>query len=126
MTSTARYRFEFRMLEWCERTSRSLCGERRAMFVGVRPDGAVRRIYFAPAEQSFEGTRKTALTDTNEHWLLYNPYGEPGSGYVEWFALDRKVAERWLEHVLQVEDFIDVRSPTARNEWPASWRVIVG
>jgi len=114
------------MLEWCERTSRALCGERRPMFVGVRDDGAVRRVYFGADGQPYEGVRKTALTENNEHWLLYNPYGEPGTGYVEWFALERRVAERWIEHTLQAEDYIDVRSTSAREDWPASWRVIVG
>ncbi len=124
-TSTARYRFEFRLLEWAENTGRTLCGDRRAMFVGVRPDTAVRRIYFAPALESFEGERKSALAESHAHWFLYTPHPEAGTGYLEWFALERKIAERWLQHKLEPEDFIDVRGPGTRNEWPATWRVLI-
>lgn len=124
-TSTARYRFEFRMLEWAETLGKSLCGERRGLFVGLRPDGAVRRIYFAAGSESFEGERKNALAETHPHWFLYTPHGEPGTGYLEWFELDRRVAERWLAHRLQNEDFLDVRGPASRAEWPVSWRVLI-
>lgn len=125
-TSTARYRFEFRLLEWAETMGLTLCGDRRAMFVGLRPDGAVRRVYFAPNGESFEGGRKSALAETHAHWFLYTPHAEPGSGYLEWFALDRRVAERWLQRKLDPEDFLDVRGTGSRDDWPLTWRVILG
>jgi hypothetical protein len=124
-SSTARYRFEFRLLEWAEKQGRVLCGARRSMFVGVRPDGAVRRVYFAPQGESFEGNRKTTLAESHAHWFLYLPHAEPGSGYLEWFNLERAVAERWLELRLEAGDFLDVRAPGSREEWPVTWRVLL-
>jgi hypothetical protein len=124
-SSTARFRFEFRMLEWAENLSRSLCGDRRALFVGLRADGAVRRVYFASGDESFEGDRKTRLAQSHPGWLLFLPHGEAGTGYVEWFGLDAKVAERWMAHRLDAADYVDVRGRSERTEWPTTWRVLV-
>ena len=124
-TSTARHRFEFKMLEWSESHSKTLCGNRRAMFVGLRPDGGVRRVYFAPSGETYEGQRKTALAESHQAWFLYNPSAETGTGYIEWFNLDRAVAERWLAKKLESEDFLDVRSTSSRKDWPSSWRVLI-
>jgi hypothetical protein len=125
-TSTARYRFEFRLLEWSEKLARNLCGERRALFVGLRPDGAVRRVYFAPAGDTFEGERKNNLAESHPSWFLYTPHPEPGAGYVEWFALERNIVERWLGVSLEADDFVDVRAAGKREDWPKTWRVWVG
>ncbi len=124
-TSTARHRFEFRMLEWAETLSKSLCGERRAMFVGLRADGAVRRVYFAVGDETYEGERKNALAESHANWFLFTPHGETGSGYLEWFELDRRIAERWVGRKLVPEDFLDVRGTGARADWPTSWRVMI-
>ena len=125
-TSTARYRFEFRLLEWSEKLSLQLCGDRRALFVGLRDDGAVRRVYFAPNGESFEGERKNKLVESHMAWFLYTPHAEIGTGYLEWFSLDRRVAERWLDMALAPEDYIDVRSSGSKEGWPPTWRVIIG
>ena len=47
LASTARYRFEFQLFEWAEGLSKDLCGDSRCFFIGLRPEGSVRRIYFA-------------------------------------------------------------------------------
>ncbi len=124
-TSTARYRFEFRMFDWAEGFTRSLCEGRRSFFVGLRADGSVRRVYFARRGDPFDGDRKAALAESHAVWLLYAPYSDMGSGYLEWFELDRQVAERWLSG-LDEADFLDVRSMGARDGWPRSWRMIIG
>jgi len=123
--STARYRFEFRLLEWSEKLTRNLCGERRALFIGLRPDGAPRRIYLAAAGEHYEGDRKNALTESHPQWFLYTPHGEAGAGYLEWYALDQRIVERWLDHTLEPADFLDVRGPASKNEWPTTWRVLI-
>lgn len=124
-TSTARYRFEFRVLGWSESFSRSLCGARCAFFIGLRRDGSVRRIYFAAPGQSFDGDRKAALADAYSSWFLYSPYEEPESGYVEWLGIDQAQMEQWLGKPFELADFLDVRTTTARDGWPRSWRAIV-
>lgn len=123
-SGTARYRFEYRMLGWAEGLSRQLCGDRRATFVGLRDDGAVRRMYFAPAGEGFEGPRKVSLAETHARWFLYQPAAEVGGGYLEWFGLPQPVAERWLGQTLGRDDFVDVRADGARA-WPDAWRVVV-
>ena len=125
-TSTARYRFEFRILEFAESLSRGLNGTRLATFVGVRGDGNVRRVYFAPAGDSFEGDRKNKLVEGHESWMLYTPGVEGGSGYLEWMGLQRHIVERWIGSPLVPDDFIDVRAPGKREEWPVTWRVWLG
>lgn len=113
------------MLEWAEGLSKNLCGERRSLFVGLRPDGAVRRVYFAVGDESFEGERKNALAESHGKWFLYTPHAEPGTGYLEWLELDRRIAERWLAARLGPEDFLDVRASGSRPDWPTSWRVLI-
>mgnify|MGYP001359797592 CR=1 FL=1 len=125
-TSTARYRFEFRMFDWVQGLSRSLCGTRTSLFIGIRKDGSMRRIYFARPTKGFDGDQKSTLAESHPAWLLYQPYEELGSGYLEWFGLDRKIAERWLSDNLTEADFLDVRSKDSRDDWPSAWRVIVG
>lgn len=124
-TSTARYRFEFRLHEWAERFSASLCGARVAFFVGFRDDGTIRRVYFAQPGVPFDGANKAALAEAYPKWFLYLPYDEEGSAYLEWLGVDRPLAERWLGRRFAATDFLDVRTSGGRDEWPESWRVIV-
>lgn len=121
---TARFRFEYRLLGWAEGLSRQLNGDLRGTFVGLRDNGAVRRVYFAPAGEAFEGPRKVSLAETYPRWFLYQPGADVGSGYLEWFGVQRPVAERWLGQLLGRDDFVDVRADGAR-EWPDAWRVRV-
>lgn len=121
-TSTARYRFEFRVLEWAEGFSRGLNGNRTALFVGFREDYTVRRVYCGP-RSGFEGENKAKLVASVPAWLLYVPDEEPGSGYLEWFQLPAEVAQRF-GGPYEAADFLDVRTTARREGWPASWRVL--
>lgn len=125
-TSTAKYRFEFRLFDWAEQFSIQLCGDRRSFFIGMREDGSVRRIYFARKDDPFDGARKATLAESHPVWFLYAPYSDVGSGYVEWYELDRPTAERWLGVELDASDFQDVRSLGSRDDWPRAWRMIIG
>jgi hypothetical protein len=124
--STARYRFEFRLFDWAETTSRDLTGSRRAFFVGFRDEGSVRRMYFAQSGTPFDGDRKAKLAETHGRWFLYSPYDDAGTGYLEWLDLPQSAVEIWLKRTLEATDFLDVRSTSARDGWPENWRVIVG
>jgi hypothetical protein len=124
--STARYRFEFRLFERAEAFSRLLTGGRTSIFIGLRTDGTLRRIYLTRPGESFDGEAKTQLVEAHASWALYVPHAEPGSGYLEWFELDRRAVERWLGERLEEADFIDVRARGQRDEWPRSWRVLFG
>ncbi|MBT3223269.1 MAG: hypothetical protein HN348_29705 [Proteobacteria bacterium] len=125
-TSTARFRFEFRVFDWAETLSRDLCGERCSFFIGIREDGSVRRLYFARGDVSFSGDRKSALAESHPVWFFYSPHDDLGAGYLEWFNLPRSLVERWLKRRLEAHDFIDVRATGAREEWPENWRVLIG
>ena len=125
-TSTARFRFEFRLFDFAESFSRQLAGGRRSLFIGLRHDGSTRRVYFGKRGEAFDGEKKNQLVATHPVWFLYQPHDEPGSGYLEWYGLDRTVAERWLGGTLRPEDFVDVRASGNRDTWPDAWRVIVG
>jgi hypothetical protein len=124
-TSTSRYRFEFRLFDWAETFIRSLSGTRCAFFVGLRADGTIRRIYVSPPDDPFDGERKAKLAEAYTGWFVYAPYEEPGTGYLEWLGLEQAVAERWLAARLGADDYFDVRSTSAREGWPESWRVII-
>ena len=124
-TSTARYRFEFRLFDWAETLSRGLCGSRTSYFVGLRDDASVRRIYFASDGMQFDGEQKTQLAATYTRWFLYTPYEDPGTGCLEWYGLERATAERWLARAFEPVDFLDVRATGTRDEWPTNWRVVV-
>ncbi len=120
---TSRYRFEYRLLDWCEALSTGLCGARSSFFVGLREDGTPRRLYFAPPEEPLEGDRKTKLAAAYASWFLYVPAEEPGMGYLEWLGVPRNVAERWLLRDIEASDLVDVRTGTTRQDWPSDWRV---
>lgn len=123
--STTRYRFEYRVNDWATRFSISLCGRRSAFFVGLREDGSVRRIYFAPRGEEFDGAQKVQLAEAHPRWLLFQPYDEDNSAYLEWLGVDRPTMECWLGRRLEPGDFMDVRSTGTRDDWPDAWRVIV-
>ena len=123
--TTARYRFEFALLEWSEHLAVRLCGHRCAFFVGLRPDASLRRMYFASPAEPFDATRKAQLVEGHPAWFLYLPYDALGSAYLEWNGLGARIVERWLGRKLEQSDYLDVRSTGARAEWPESWRVIV-
>jgi hypothetical protein len=125
-SSTARYRFEFRLFDWAEAYSRDMCGERRAFFIGIREDGSPRRVYFARQDDQFDGERKAALAESHPVWILFGPADDRGSGYLEWYGLEKDVAERWVKRPFEATDFIDVRASGGRDGWPTSWRVLVG
>ena len=124
-TSTARYRFEFRLHEWAEKFVAGLAGRRSTFFVGFREDGTVRRVYVSQPGEAFDAAQKTQLAEAYPRWFLYAPYDEEGSAYLEWLGLDRRIAERWLGRRLESADFLDVRTTNTRDEWPESWRVII-
>lgn len=125
-TSTARFRFEHRLFDFAEALSRQLAGGRRSMFIGLRADGTTRRVYFGKLDEAFDGEKKNALVGSHPVWFLYQPYDEPGSGYLEWYAMDRTVVERWIGAKLRADDFVDVRASSNRDDWPTAWRVIFG
>ena len=124
-TSTARYRFEFRLNDWAEKFVTSLAGRRSAYFVGFREDGTIRRVYVSLPDEPFDGAQKTQLAEAYPRWFLYVPYDDEGTAYLEWLGIERKVAERWVGRRLEAADFLDVRTTSSRDEWPESWRVIV-
>lgn len=125
MSSTARYRFEFRLFEWSETLAHDLCGETRCFFVGLRPDSSVRRIYFARSGAPFSVERKRILVDGHAGWFLYHPFAARGPGYAEWYDLDLEAVERWLKAPLDDIAFEDVRGEGSLHAWPTSWRVLM-
>jgi hypothetical protein len=125
VSSTARYRFEFRLFEWAETLSRDLCGDSRCFFIGLRPEGAARRVYFARAGAPFSPERKRVLVDGHLGWFLFHPVEFRAAGYVEWYDLDAFVVERWTRQRLEPADFEDVRGGGSLHAWPTSWRVIL-
>ncbi|MFT5456678.1 MAG: hypothetical protein ACI9K2_003165 [Myxococcota bacterium] len=124
-TSTSRFRFEYRVLGWAEDFTRTITGARCAVFVAFRADGTVRRVYFAPPGGTFDGARKAALVEAHPGWLLYSPYDEEGTGYLEWLGVGQDVAERWIGRRFEPLDFVDVRTSGARDAFPDAWRVIL-
>ena len=126
MAGTARYRFEFRLLDWAERFARSLSGRRCAFFIGFRPDGTVRRIYMSAPGEEIAPDQKRRLAESYASWFLFVPHDEPGQGYVEWLEMGRERAEHWLGGAFAAEDFVDVRHSENRKGFPTSWRVIIG
>lgn len=124
-TNSARYRFEFRMFKWAEALSRQLCGARRPLFIAIRVDGAVRRVYCAPTASPWDPEQKQTLSESHASWLYYCPFEEQATGYLEWHELAREVAERLLDKPFERTDFHDVRTTSARDQWPGSWQVIV-
>ena len=123
--TTARFRFEYHLFAWAENLSISLCGMPRGFFVGLREDGSVRRVYLGPEGFTLDGERKQTLADTYTSWMMYQPYGERGSGYIEWLEVSERNARQWLGRELEDRDFLDVRGKGQLDGWPTSWRVIV-
>ena len=125
MSGTARYRFEFRLLDWAQRFARGLAGRRVAFFIGFRGDGTVRRVYLAPPGREFEPDQKRRLAESYASWFLFVPAEDPGKGYVEWLQMPRDRAEQWLGEAFVAEDFVDVRHSETKDDFPTSWRVIL-
>ncbi len=123
---TARYRFEYHLLNWASAFSAGLCGEARGFFIGLRADGSVRRVYLAPPESEMGADRKTALADAYAAWLMFTPYrDEPGTYYLEWLGITSGVVRHWLGGLPEGPELEDVRDGAAIEQWPEAWRVIV-
>lgn len=121
---TARYPFEHRLARWAEALSRSVTGRRCALFVGFRPDGTVRRVYFMPPGAPLDGVRKTALADAYRSWFLYSPYEDAGV-YLEWLGLPAGVIATWTGDAPAPGDLAPLHGDGPLSEWPEAWRVIV-
>lgn len=124
MSTTARYPFEHHLHAWARRWVQGLCGRTCGVFIGLREDGSVRRVYLAHPERELSGEEKQALVSRYNHWFLYHPY-EDGGAYLEWFSLSQRWPETWLQRALEADDFLDGDSGGRREGWPESWRVIV-
>ena len=109
--STARFRFEFRILKWSEG------------FIGLREDGSIRRVYVSHGSLGFESMARQQLIDSYPRWFLYEPQVELECATVEWMGLSAECAERWLGEPLDGGDFQDVRHEGSLQGWPESWRV---
>lgn len=124
MQSTVRYPFELHLHTWARDWAQGLCGRTCGVFVGLREDGSVRRVYLAHPDRELSGDEKQELVARYNHWFLYHPY-EGGGAYLEWFALSQRWPETWLGRALEPADFRDGDTGEARAGWPESWRVIV-
>ena len=82
-------------------------------------------MYFAQAGTVLDGDRKAQLAQTHPRWFLFSPYDMAGTGYLEWLDLPEHTAEVWLKRAFESTDFLDVRSTSACEGWPESWRTIV-
>ena len=124
-TSTSRYAFEDAIAVWARDFSIQMTGRVCSFFVGFRPDGTLRRVYFGLPEADLLGERKAALADMYTHWFLFAvDGGERAIGYVEWLDLPQGTVERWIGRSLADEDFTE--SGRRLDGWPTHWRVIVG
>lgn len=123
--STVRYRFEYRLFDWAEEHVRGLTGDRLGLFVGMREDGTLRRVYVAAPGRPWDGEQKTSMAAAHPRWFLFVPDDEPGRGYLEWSALPVAVAQRWLTRPLQSTDLQDVKGDTPLDHWPETWRVVL-
>ena len=125
-SSTAQYRFEFRLQKWATTFSSGLCGETRGFFVGFRGDGSVRRVYLTPPNSDFDSARKTALAEVYDAWFMFSPYrDEADVYYLEWLGLTPMVVAPWLGGEPKPAELEDVRDGVALEQWPDAWRVIV-
>ena len=121
--STARFRFEFRILKWSEGFIGRLSGSRTSFFIGLREDGSIRRVYVSHGSLGFESMARQQLIDSYPRWFLYEPQVELECATVEWMGLSAECAERWLGEPLDGGDFQDVRHEGSLQGWPESWRV---
>lgn len=124
--STARFRFEYRLLDWAEASSRAWTGARVEFFVALREDGSLRRIYFGTPNAPWDGEQKTSMAQASPRWFLYLPDEEPGRGYLEWSALPVAVVRTWLDRAVQAADLADVGGGAPLDHWPEGWRVVLG
>ncbi len=121
MTGTARYVFEERIRAFSEAFVVRWCGGPRAFFVGLREDGAPRRIYFA-GEEGFDAEQKERLVQGHPRWFLYLPHAD--GIYLEWLDLDARTFAQWLGEPLGDDALADTTSTGARGSFPTAWRVI--
>ena len=113
------------MASWARKFSIQMTGRACSFFVGFRPDGTLRRVYFELPEVDLMGERKAALADMYTRWFLFAvDEQERAIGYVEWLDLPQNTAERWIGRSLGDEDFTE--SGHRLDGWPTHWRVIVG
>lgn len=121
---TARFPFEHRLAKWAQGVAIAVTGHRCALFVGFRPDGSVRRIYFMPPGQPLDGEKKTALADAYRSWFLYSPYAGEQGAYVEWLGLPADRIGTWTGSRPTAADLAPTHGD-ALAAWPDAWRVIV-
>lgn len=112
------------MASWSRSLTMRMTGRLCSFFVGFRPDGSVRRVYFGLPDIELLGERKAALAEMYTRWFLFAvDESEREIAYVEWLNLPQSVAERWVGRAFEDDDLCGSRG--SLDGWPTHWRVII-
>ena len=116
-TATAKFPFEFKILEWANGFSRTMTGEDRGFWLTLDSAHAVQQIIFG----GFDMAARETLAQSGRGWIFYDPFDAPEYAWLEWRNVPRAALERLLGKTLNEADFTHANK---RIEHPISWRVM--
>lgn len=126
--STARFQFEWKMMGWALRFSRTLTGENRCFLLIVDAEGAVRQLHFGEGELEYDQDSWRALMGAHPSWLFYHPFDGPVHTFMQWQDIERGSVERLMGERFEDADLAEPVHPepgtAGLSEFPSTWSVM--
>ena len=128
--ATAKFWFEWKIVEWAVHLSEMLAGENRCFLLTADADGAVRQLLIGEDEYNHDRETWSALKQSCKRWLFYHPFDGPVYTYMAWQGMERSTIERLMGKSFEEADFVAMGSSGSQGtksepiEFPSSWSVM--
>jgi hypothetical protein len=120
--ATCQYSFEWKILDWCGKFSKTMTGNPyRAFFLAVDERGEVVQLFFAQGKY-MELERVEFLRSQYNGWLNYSPFEAPEDYSVSWRNVPLEAMERLVGERFPERDFVSERTGE-KIVFPDAWAV---
>lgn len=120
---TAKYGFEWKMVDWAHSFSIMMTGDVRGFLLLLDANGAIRQIYTGDEPTHFDMELQETLTKQNLHWFFYHPFDFPEYYFVAWKNIETSTLERLINKKFESSDLCP-NSEHSIDYVPTSWSVM--
>ena len=127
--STAKYPFEYKLLEAASNISIRLNGELRTYLILFDEQGNIRQVSFERVKSTWFEEVDQLRIHRQPHFF-FDPFDVPEHTWVSWLAMKRSMMEHLMGTCFQEEDFKSMTTPLRSDElgllsdFPTVWEVM--